>query len=223
MSNDKLNFFGGKGWYIALILCAAAIGITSYLYRKNADAANEISMQETAAVMGTDIRLTKPTETPTVTSEPAGIATVPSRPPVTRSLKVVAPVSGEPVNSYSMECLSYNQTTRDWRVHDGMDLAAETGSEVCAAAAGTVTAVYEDDAMGSTVSVTHEGGYVTQYASLASGEVCVQQGDRVEAGQKLGCVGDTALMESALGSHLHFSVTKNGDPMDPAEFLRLGE
>ena len=121
-----------------------------------------------------------------------------------------------------METLSYNQTTRDWRVHDGIDIAAEAGTPVCAAAEGVVESVREDDAMGCTVTISHDGGYTTQYSSLA-GEVSVQSGEAVVMGQVIGCVGDTALLETALGPHVHFSVTCKGAPMDPAEFLSLGK
>ena len=57
----------------------------------------------------------------------------------------MSPVEGSAIYGYSMEALSYNQTTRDWRVHDGVDIAAQAGTAVCAAADGTVYAVYSDD------------------------------------------------------------------------------
>ena len=117
-----------------------------------------------------------------------------------------------------MDSLSYNQTTRDWRVHNGIDIAAEAGTPVCAAADGTVYTVYEDETMGMTVVIRHDGGYTTQYASLAQ-EVSVAPGDTVALGQTIGCVGQTALMESAIGDHVHFSVSCNGEVVDPAQFL----
>ena len=121
-----------------------------------------------------------------------------------------------------MEALSYNETTRDWRVHNGVDIAAETGTQVCAAADGEVYTVYEDDSMGYTVVIRHEGGYTTKYSSLSK-DVAVQSGDTVTAGQAIGYVGDTALVESTLGSHVHFSVTCQDEPMNPADFLALDE
>ena len=121
-----------------------------------------------------------------------------------------------------MEALSYNQTTRDWRVHNGVDLAAEPGAEVCAAADGKVYTVYEDDAMGHTVVIRHDDGYTTKYSSLSE-NVLVKAGDTVTMGQVIGYADDTAIVETTLGSHVHFSVTCNDEPMDPAEFLALGE
>ena len=83
---------------------------------------------------------------------------------------------------------------------------------------GTVYTVYEDDTMGTTVVIRHDGGYVTKYASLAT-DVKVSAGQTVSAGDAIGTVGCTALMETAIGDHLHFSVTCNGEDIDPNTFL----
>ena len=119
---------------------------------------------------------------------------------------------------YAMDSLTYNQTTRDWRVHNGIDIAGEAGAEVCAAADGEVYTVYEDETMGMTVVIRHTNGYTTKYASLGE-TVLVSPGDQVTAGQAIGTVGNTALMESAIGDHVHFSVTCDGELVDPADFL----
>lgn len=131
---------------------------------------------------------------------------------------VVSPVVGEAVAVFSVDQLMYDETLGDWRTHDGVDLQAEAGSAVSAAAAGTVLAVEDDDRMGATVTIQHENGYVTTYASLHP-EVCVAAGDSVSAGTVIGTVGTTALAEMSLGEHVHFSVTKDGEAVDPLEFL----
>ena len=81
--------------------------------------------------------------------------------------------------------------------------------------------VYEDEGLGTTVVVRHEGGYVTMYASLDK-NVDVKAGDTVKLGQTLGYVGNSALLETAVGDHVHFCVTQNDKSVDPAEFLSLG-
>ena len=101
-----------------------------------------------------------------------------------------------------------------------MDIAAEAGTIVCAAADGEVYTVYEDAEMGMTVVIRHDGGYVTTYASLAE-KILVKPGEQVKLGQAIGCVGSTALLETAIGDHVHFSVSCNDEPMDPMEFLNL--
>jgi murein DD-endopeptidase MepM/ murein hydrolase activator NlpD len=72
--------------------------------------------------------------------------------------------------------------------------------------------------MGMTVVIRHEDGYVTTYSSLGE-TVAVAPGDSVKAGQKIGCVDASALLESAIGCHVHFGVTRDNVPVDPAEFL----
>ena len=213
---SKRKFTGnisGKGYYIALILCAVAIGITGYLYYRNAD----------------DVQLERPT-TPTSTADTQGglqaVATQPGgnataneeQPTVQKTISTVQPVSGQTVAGYAMDCLSYNVTTRDWRVHNGIDITAEAGTPVVAAAAGTVYTVYEDETMGHTVVIRHEDGYTTRYASLDA-EVTVAPGQAVAMGEKIGTVGSSALLETALGDHVHFSVSLNDKDMDPAQFL----
>ena len=213
MSNQKKNF-SARGYYIALVLCAAAIGVSGYLYyRGTGEEARPVAeqvQQESdvpAAVTKPGVVLPTEPEVPQTTAAPTG-----------KPARTAAPVEGELVAAYSMECLSYNQTTRDWRVHAGCDLAAETGTPVKAAADGEVYTVYEDDQMGMTVVIRHQGGYTTHYASLAA-DVPVKAGDKVTLGQTIGTVGSTALMESALGDHVCFRVTLDGDVVDPAEFL----
>ena len=151
----------------------------------------------------------------------AAIATAPAAAQPDTALKTAMPVAGQTVAGYAMDCLSYNATTRDWRVHNGVDIAAEAGTEVCAAADGTVYTTFEDDSMGMTVVIRHNGGYTTCYSSLGP-ELKVSAGDSVKLGQAIGCVGSTALTESAMGDHVHFSVTYRDEAMDPADFLPVG-
>jgi murein DD-endopeptidase MepM/ murein hydrolase activator NlpD len=214
MSNSKKTIFGkfaGKGYYIALILCAVAIGVSGYLYYQNAN--------------GDQPQLEKPGPTVDVMNtgddrpqNPDLSATDPQ--PTKKPFRTGKPVDGEVVMDYSMDCLCYNPTTRDWRTHNGMDYAAAAGTEVWAAAEGTVYTIYTDDTLGTTVVIRHDNGYTTTYASLAE-NVAVAVGDQVQLGQVIGYVGATALLETALGDHLHFSVSCDGVSIDPEDFFRL--
>ena len=205
--------FSGKGYYIALILCAVAIGISGYMYYRNANQTDEPQLNNPGSVItpGDDIQAGA-----TLPGDVTNPGT--STDPVKRPYPIGRPVSGETVKEYAMDCLSYNETTRDWRVHNGIDIAADAGTTVCAAAPGTVYTVFQDDTMGTTIVIRHEGGYVTQYASLDK-DVTVKAGDTVQMGDAIGKVANTALLESAQGDHLHFSVTCNDQPVDPAQFL----
>ena len=219
--------FAGKGYYIALILCAAAIGITGYVYYQNNETAEEVLAGETQAdsvLVGT---MATEADIPVLATQPKAEPTPapssqPTKPPAKSTMQVTSPLAGETLTDYAMEVLSYNQTTRDWRVHNGVDIAAQEGTPVVAAAEGTVLSVYEDDAMGNTVVIRHQGGYTTHYACLSK-DIPVLSGDKVSMGQTIGHVGSTALVETSLGSHLHFAVTHRDEPMDPAQFLALSE
>ena len=214
MSEHKKTgrMLGGKGYYIALILCAAAIGISGYVYYRNLNQTEDV-----LASAGDDLAVAA-TEPGNKTTAPAGTEESTRKP----ALKTAAPVAGETVAEFAVDCLGYNETTRDWRTHHGIDIAAETGAQVCAAAEGTVYSVYEDESLGTTVVITHDGGYTTKYASLSE-EVSVTPGDAVTLGQPIGTVGTTALLENSLAPHVHFSVTCDGASMDPQEFLSLGK
>ena len=223
MSNNHKKSSAGKG-YIALLLCAAAIGISGYLYYREA---NEVKPQPgtpdvtVAVTQGDPVQDVPAVAFPPQQTEPGSSRPSMTTVPKDKTFKTASPVEGQTVAVYAMDALSYNQTTRDWRIHNGVDIAAEAGTKVCAAADGQVYTVFDDETMGMTVVIRHDGGYVTTYASLAE-EILVKPGDEVELGQAIGCVGATALLETAIGDHVHFSVSCNDEPMDPVEFLNLG-
>ena len=212
--SKKFNFgrkIAGKGYYIALILCAVAIGISGYLYYR------AVSQPEDPQLGGSSI-VSPGDDVQAGATLPGGDSGSNPTEPAKRPFPIGRPVSGETTKDYAMDCLSYNETTRDWRVHNGIDIAAEAGTKVSAAAAGTVKDVFKDDTMGYTVVIQHEGGYATQYASLAE-TISVKVGDTVAMGDTIGTVDNTALLETAQGDHLHFCVMLNGEPIDPVAFL----
>ncbi len=216
-NNNKKSFgsrFAGKGYYIALVLCAVAIGISGYLYYHNTSNPSLDDPNATIDALNPNgSQDTNPSTVPSSSTQP----TVPQKQP----LKTSKPVSGEVLMDYAMDCLCYNPTTRDWRTHNGMDFAAEAGTEVLAAADGTVYTIYSDETMGKTVVIRHADGYVTTYSSLNE-DVTVSVGQEVKLGQAIGHVGTTALVETVLGEHVHFSVSCNGKPVDPEDFFQLG-
>ena len=156
----------------------------------------------------------------------SGEADVPETPPVQEKeedvtpvvSRIVSPLAGSTVSVFYADKLMYDATLDDWRTHDGIDISADAGTQVVAAAAGTVLYVGEDDRLGVNIRIEHAGGYVTTYASLHP-ETFVATGDKVNAGDVIGTVGNTSLTEAALGAHLHFSVTKNGELIDPTAYL----
>jgi len=107
-----------------------------------------------------------------------------------------------------------------WRVnpwpefHRGLDLAADYGTPVHAAADGVVRSAGWDGGFGIKVDVDHENGYHTWYAHLS--RVAVGPGTRVRKGETIAYVGATG---DATGPHLHYQVMLAGQAIDPAPYL----
>ena len=225
MSNNQpkrvWNFLKTRGYYLALALCAVAMGVAGYVYFSSGqeEPPAEVAVQNTApAPVGNPLEDEEDTVL-VIGTEPATEPTEGTAPTEKRAMETMWPVEGEVVSVFAADKLAYNATTQDWRVHHGVDLQAAEGTEVVCAADGTVYTVYEDDFMGTTVVVRHADGFVTTYASL-SPEVKVEAGQKVAMGQTLGTVGQTALTEKALGHHVHFAVTCNEQVVDPYSFVK---
>ena len=128
------------------------------------------------------------------------------------------PVNGALLRPHSTAVLGYDATMADWRTHSGWDIAAPAGERVLCTANGEVSAVYDDEILGTVVEVTHQGGLVSVYANLDS-EPLAAVGQTVSVGSVLGTVGRTALYEIGEDSHLHFALRLNGEEQDPADWL----
>ena len=228
------DFIEGKGFYIVLALCLAAIGLSGwFLFSSLTGEQEEQPVGGTASITVTPAPTPVATVTPvkpTVTATPRPTATVPAVPatpsatvqptptPKSAPTSLTWPVQGEVLTNYSVETLAYDVTMADWRTHAGVDIAAAAGTEVRAPASGVVVEVTEDVMLGTTVVIDHGGDLTTTCANLASVPT-VEVGDEVTVGDIIGSVGNTAIAESALASHLHFSVEREGQSVDPMELL----
>ncbi|MBR2927992.1 MAG: M23 family metallopeptidase [Oscillospiraceae bacterium] len=224
----KLNkLFGAGGPYIVFALCLVAAGILGYQFFAPVEpiVPEEPVLTEPAP---------KPAPAPVPVIEPiepaeeesaevAAVdeveipahAVVPEEPRLSPDLR--SPLEGKTIAAFSADVLFYNETLEDWRTHNGVDIAAEEGTPVCAACDGTVLSVTEDPLMGVTVVLEHAEGFTSTYACLSE-EVYVSAGDSVLAGENIGAVGSTAAAESP-EPHLHFSVSKDGKLIDPSAYL----
>jgi murein DD-endopeptidase MepM/ murein hydrolase activator NlpD len=121
----------------------------------------------------------------------------------------IDPVDGGEV----IGCYCY-RTYPDTEFHPGVDISADYGDTIRAAAAGVVVANSYDGGYGIKIDVDHGNGYHTWYAHLE--RVLVAVGSHVYKGQAIGLAGATGF---ATGPHLHYQIMHDGSPVDPTPYL----
>ncbi len=244
------KFLKGNGFYIALAVCLAGAGFASWAaingtlnrlstqepIAAESESEDDWSFPEIEEAgqneQSVPIEQNVQSESPdlSVQSQPAQDSATTSQGtqdslqtvvPQTQQqdLLFVQPLSGDTINAFSAGELVLDKTMNDWRTHNGVDFAAKAGTPVKAVTDGTVTRVYSDSMWGYVVEIEHANGLTTRYCSLTDG-VTVAEGDTVEIGEVIGCVGDTALAEIGLPTHLHFEALRDGAYVDPLEAIK---
>ena len=215
-------------WILSVMMILTTLPITAL--------ADEVTLSDssssTLTVTSTPELEVTPTPEPEVTPTPEPEATPTPEPEATPSPKPeqvpgyqVAETdrNGDflwPVPGYGTVSQGYDATK-----HTGIDISAEQGVAVIAAADGTVSHVQTwdgstttgDQSYGNMVQITHADERTTLYAHLS--KVLVSSGDSVSAGETIGYVGDTG---NADGAHLHFEVRQSGQTVDPRPFITGG-
>lgn len=238
------EFVLGKGFYIVLALCVVTIGVSGYYLIRGVMPAVGSETETPSWEVSGDSLVTLPDSQPTeaVVPELPDLSEVPvetvkpkeveSKPKSTEEPSAEEPkpetgveatvytwpVKGEVLRAFSIDTLSLDPTLGDWRTHAGLDIAAAVGTRVLCMTEGTVQAVFEDDRMGQCVSVEHRDGLVSTYCNLAL-EATVTPGTQVDTGDILGTVGESALVEQGMPSHLHLETCVNDKPVNPADYL----
>lgn len=128
------------------------------------------------------------------------------------------PIQGEILREFASETLVYSNTLQEWVTHNGIDIKADKTSVVSASASGTVYAIKNDPRYGLTVIINHDGGYQTVYSNLLTAEFVVE-GEKVDAGQTIGTVGNSASFEISDDYHLHFEILKDNQYVDPTTII----
>ncbi len=106
-----------------------------------------------------------------------------------------------------------------WGFHHGIDMASVKGTEIKAAADGTVLEARLASGYGKTILLKHSDKLRTRYAHLD--KILVQKGQEIKQREIIGHVGETGLIRktSEDGSHLHFEVYEQGHKVNPLAFL----
>lgn len=239
------DFIRSQGFYVALALCLLVVGAAIVI--SVLPGGEEVPVQD--AQIGPveesregEILSVSPTQMPVIhilpsvtpapeqeqsPAEPGETAPVaatdaPRAEPVSGNAKAPAPVQGQVIWDFAIDRLLYSKTLDQWTTHEGVDIASEEGTKVKAVLAGTVEEVREDDALGYTVIIAHPGDKKSLYANL-SPDIPVKAGDRVNAGDTVGLVGKSSLLECGDESHLHFGFFVKGQAVNPGKYVRLGQ
>lgn len=102
-----------------------------------------------------------------------------------------------------------------YHYHQGIDIDANTGDSVWATASGIVVQQDYDTQRGHFIVLEHDEGLLTVYMHLS--KTLVSEGQQVKKGEKIGLVGSTGY---STGSHLHYEVHVNGNPVQPISYLK---
>ena len=223
------TFLQKQGLYVLIFLCVAAAGITAIIAWPRDDGSQTqvgendqgVSINEGMSLEDELAMLTpKPSPSPSPTIAPTATAeSKPSGDPASNgsgSIKLKKPADGKIINSFSGDELVFYASLNVWATHNGVDIQADKGANVLAALSGTVSQAYTNEADGGVIIISHSDKSETVYAGL--GELMVAEGDKVNAGDVIGKVGEMP-KELDLPSHLHFEYKVDGKWKDPAKFF----
>ncbi|MCL1935010.1 MAG: M23 family metallopeptidase [Defluviitaleaceae bacterium] len=128
------------------------------------------------------------------------------------------PVMGEVLMEYSSDQFVFDTTLNLYRTHDSINISAEVGDNVRAAAEGRVVNVFHERRYGNSVTIDHGNGWATTYNQLENIEV--SPGDIVSTGQIIGQVSEPTIFTSGLGENIGFRVTYHNDTINPLTVLQ---
>ena len=218
--NKTLNFLKHNVYYIIMGVCIIALAtvITVAAVINSNKAKTEVPKEGEIVSPG-------PEEKNEIENKDEKVDTEKKEPeveaPQEKVFYIAAPLdSYEEGQTFVNSQLVWNPTQKHWATHEGMDFKAEAGSAVKCVYDGVVESVTTDSFDGTVVTIDHKNGYKTVYKLLDS--VTLKAGDSVKMGQVIGKVSKDALSEIKDGPHLHFEVYKDGERIDPNQFLLTG-
>ena len=205
---------------VVAVLIVATLSVT--IAALTAARKTKPSPAPTSATQTTTEPSVQPTSAPEPTSEPTQRPQPTDNTPAVKVIEWSVPTAGNLIKDYSADIPVFSLTMEDYRIHTGIDIAGDAGDDVLAAAAGVIEDVYYDPMMGQTVVVKHSDSYTSVYQNLQTViPEGIEKGAAVKGGQKIGTIGDTALIEISENPHLHFSVLVDGKPINPLSFITV--
>lgn len=229
MSNFKVKFnkmFSTKGFYFVLAAALIAVGVAGWSAVSTINSYNEGTEETPSYIIPESSYTESESDTPAqneIEDEPYDNQESDSS-PATPSRPVadmfIVPISGKIQKSYDKSVLQYSATHGDMRIHLGIDISAEQGSEIVACGNGFVKDIYYDALLGNVIEIDHGNGIVVKYCGLNE-TVSVEKEQDIVIGQKIGITAETP-SECGEDPHLHIEVYKDGICADPISTLALG-
>lgn len=230
------KFMSSKGFYAAIAVCLLGAGAATWLavnrtitsiedsnsrLIQNDTSVYEFPLLEEAEKKQPDIPKVSTSSSlpsmPSSSSAPSSVPEEPAKPveapPPSPTLSYTLPLKGDISNQFSNGELVKNTTLNDWRTHDGIDITAGKGSEVCAAADGVVSEVKKDPLWGSVIVIRHVDGKESMYYGLSE-VISVAVGENVLSKQVIGTL-EGVPCELSEAPHLHFAMKQDGVWIDP--------
>lgn len=127
------------------------------------------------------------------------------------------PASGAVIMGYSMDQTVFFQTLEQYKYNPAMIIGGEVGETITASAAGIVTNIEETAQTGTTISLDMGNGYTAVYGQLT--DVPLSTGDYVNTGEMIGNLSEPTKYYSVEGPNLYFEILKDGEPVDPMNFM----
>ena len=143
------------------------------------------------------------------------------KPAINRITFVMPCENAQIIKRYTSDTIVFNSTLGAYMGHMGIDFSAPEGTEVHCVYEGVIESITTSYLNGTTVTVDHGNNLKTVYNSIEANEN-LYEGAKVSQGAVLGTVSANNLQEYKDGPHLHFEVFKNGEKIDPEEYL-IGE
>lgn len=137
----------------------------------------------------------------------------------------IKPADGIVLKAHNPDIPEYSVVMNDYRTHIGIDIESENGADVKTVCDGIISEITDDPLMGKTIVITHADNIQSVYMNLQ--EQLPQNiiaGAEVKCGDIIGKTGNTALIEisdSADTMHLHFEMKKDGEYINPLEYINF--
>ena len=226
---DKKRLNGKKAvYYILMGLCVVIIAAAAFIsYNSIQDAVNSKKPENKPEIIDPvdttkdDVTDKTPQTNPETQPESEPKPTEPqSNDPAPETKGYIMPVeNAEICVGFSTSEPVYSKTLNDWRIHDGVDLAADLGTNVLCVNDGAVEKIESNDLYGISVTVKHTDGKKSVYSNLED-SVELEEGQLINQGDIIGRVGESALYEISDGPHLHFEMSENGKKIDPMKIIK---